>query len=74
METTVLDALQITKFNVNEQFGTAVKDLVAQELNEVLTENPKIAGLQDAIGTVLENQECVTKISNRKLVASPLIN
>lgn len=52
----------------------AVKDLVAHALNEVLTANPKIPGLQDAIGTLLETEEAVEKISNSILAGSPLLN
>lgn len=56
VETTVMDALQIAQFRANEQFRTATKDLVAHELNEVFTTNPKLAGLQDDVGTLFSDR------------------
>lgn len=74
MKTTVLDALHIAQFSVNEKFGTAVKDLVEHALNEVLTNNPKLTGLEDGVETLVVTDEAVAKIRNSTLVTIPLMN
>lgn len=64
VQTTIMDAHNVAQFCANEKFRTTFKDLVADEHNEVLTINLKLARLQDAIGTLLATDKAVEKIRN----------
>lgn len=69
-----MDVLHVAQFKANDQFGTAIKDLLTEALKEVRTTNQNIVGLEDTVGALLATDAPVEKIRKAILMAGPLMN